>query len=79
MIQQISLCLLLAVGIAMVTPEVSNAWHRGFGSGSSRRASFGGHFRHRPTTYRQYEFGRGYWCHSNEYERMRAMYGFTNL
>ena len=79
MFQQIALCLLVAVGIVLVSADVSNAWQYWSGSSSFHARSYSGHFRHRPITYRQYKFDRGHGCHSCEYERMRAMYGFLNL
>ena len=82
MIQQIALCLLVAVAIVMVSAPVSDAWHHSCGCGRSHGNYYGrsfGHIHHRPIAYRHYEFHCGYWNHHFEYERMRAMYGFINL
>jgi hypothetical protein len=79
MIQQIALCLLVAVGIVMLSAEVSNAWHHLSGCGSAHGGGFGRHIRQPHRIYRHYEFRGGYGCHHYEYDRMRAMYGFINL
>ena len=59
--------MLLAIGIAVLSAQVSN------GQDSSRRSP------RQPKVSRQVESKKGARNHRSEYERMRAQYGFITL
>lgn len=91
MIRQIKHCIIVvAVGIVLVSAQVSSAWHNSRGcrcsSGygvrgydSSRDERFSYRYHQRPRTYGQYEYNVTPSNPTGEYERQRALYGFLNL